>query len=410
MICFTPLRQFAPKQTKAAVASIHVLTDNVLVMFSDSSIGYYKFSASKKTSKRPFIFHADKHRFMASHELKFSHNTIKKATNRQHFEDSTISRLPIKSSSFAVTLGGIGIETVKKKIQNAGRLNTYIEPLKEAEATGYIISCGYWDDTVKVHSMDGAKVLCSEAGGHRGAIRCLSMCSDSPLLITGGQDATCRVWVVDHIDLAVALGDGYTQTAQVGSNAGTGLLKLCHVLWGHRHPIACLDMSSELDIAVSGDLGGLICVHTIRRGEFIRSILPIPNEASYSVQEIALSHTGTFVAYLDNQSLHCITVNNAHLCSTYVDDEINAMKLTSDGEILVTGGKKGHVVIRSAHDLLELSSLDLSKHGPIRCVSFTPDILNPIPQFLFVGSEDGLVTLVTENKDASLEEEIVTFV
>jgi WD40 repeat protein len=404
------LKQFTPKQTKATVASIHVLTDNILVMYSDSSIGYYKFAASKKNNKRPFVFQADKHKLMASYELKISHYTIKKATARDSFDDCTISHLLIKSSSYAFTLGGIGIETVKKKIQNTGRLNTFIEPIKEAEAMGYIVSCGYWDDTVKVHSMDGTKVLCSETGGHRGAIRCLSMCSDSAFLITGGHDATCRVWVVDYIDLAVALGDGYTQTSQGGSNEGNGLLKLCHVLWGHRHPITCLDMSTELDVVVSGDSGGLICVHTIRRGDFIRSIIPISTEASMSLQEIALSHTGTFVAYLDNRSLHSITINNIHLCSADVDDEIYAMKLSNDGEILVTGGKKGHILIWSAFNLSVLSTLDLSKHGAIRCISFTPDYLNPVPQFLFVGSEDGLVTILSEDKNAYQDEETVAFV
>jgi hypothetical protein len=40
------------------------------------------------------------------------------------------------------------------------------------------------------------------------------------------------------------------------------------------------------------------------------------------------------------------------------------------------------------------------------CISLTPDDLNPIQQFLFIGSHDGMITVVSkEDHDATLENE-----
>ena len=35
-----------------------------------------------------------------------------------------------------------------------------------ADASTLLISCGYWDETLKVHTVDGLRLKCSENGGH----------------------------------------------------------------------------------------------------------------------------------------------------------------------------------------------------------------------------------------------------
>ena len=82
------------------------------------------------------------------------------------------------------------------------------------------------------------------------------------------------------------------------------------------------------------------------------------------------------------------------------------MKIASNGEILITGGDKGHVVVRTVRDLRMLSMLDLSPHGPIRCITLSPEELNPIPQFLFIGSDDGLMTIVDRDPNYSQTEPV----
>jgi hypothetical protein len=50
------------------------------------------------------------------------------------------------------------------------------------------------------------------------------------------------------------------------------------------------------------------------------------------------------------------------------------------------------VLIRTVADQV-YAMLDLSQHGPIRCISH----LNPVEQFLFVGSDDGMITIVDKD-------------
>jgi hypothetical protein len=76
--------------------------------------------------------------------------------------------------------------------------------------------------------------------------------------------------------------------------------------------------------------------------------------------------------------------------------------------MLITGGDRCQVAIRAVRDLELRSILDLSRHGPIRCVTLTPDDLNPIPQYLFVGSDDGMITVVDEDP-LSNDSDIITF-
>eukprot|EP00565_Helicotheca_tamesis_P009423 CAMPEP_0185740266 /NCGR_PEP_ID=MMETSP1171-20130828/37419_1 /TAXON_ID=374046 /ORGANISM="Helicotheca tamensis, Strain CCMP826" /LENGTH=65 /DNA_ID=CAMNT_0028412071 /DNA_START=213 /DNA_END=406 /DNA_ORIENTATION=- len=65
------------------------------------------------------------------------------------------------------------------------------------------------------------------------------------------------------------------------------------------------------------------------------------------------------------------------------------MAICTGGEMLVTGGESCHVVVRSMRDLSVLCVLDLSNHGPIRCITLTPSSLNPAPQFMYIGTDDG---------------------
>jgi hypothetical protein len=65
-----------------------------------------------------------------------------------------------------------------------------------------------------------------------------SMGTDETLMVPGGQDVTCRVWVVDHFAMALAHCDGwYVQTPLGVPNGSGNLLKLFNILWGYVHPI-----------------------------------------------------------------------------------------------------------------------------------------------------------------------------
>lgn len=398
--CNTPSKQFANKRgehAKGSVLKLHVFSDNVIAVYADMTIGVYRWFPSNKTNR----LRMEKLRPFARRELSTSRIAMKRgsAIPSRHVERSSMA---IGNWSFGVTLGGLAKEELRRSsvVTSSRLLSSNDISLSSAETSALIVSCGYWDDTLKAHNCDASRLLASESGGHCGAIRCLAMGQDGALMVTGGQDCTARVWVVDHPDMSVALSDAYMQTALGESNNGENLLSCCHVLWGHDSPVTCVDLDSNVDVVVSGSQSGSICVHTIRQGEFIRSFRPPAlshSDSSGSVVKIAVGTQGNLAVHMEDKGLHVFTVNAVRICSIDAEESLNDFIVCSMDEILVTGGERCQVLIRRLHDLHLQSMLDLSRHGPIRCITLTPADLSPSEQFLFIGSDDGMITIIDDD-------------
>ena len=215
--CHTPRKQFGGsknEQAKGAVVNIEIMSDTVVVVYSDMSVGTYKWGPSR-SSKYPFMIRMDKHKLMARRELSTSRSAITRSSAAPQSMENSSSCHSVGNWSICLTLGGEARESLRRKnqMQSSRLTSSARDMLSTAELNALLVSCGYWDDCVKVHAVDGLKLQCSANGGHRGPIRCLALGDDGALMVTGGQDATCRVWVVDHPDMAVSLSDGYVQTA-----------------------------------------------------------------------------------------------------------------------------------------------------------------------------------------------------
>lgn len=108
-----------------------------------------------------------------------------------------------------------------------------------------ILTCGYWDHAVRRHSLDASTKLVPEdvgTGGHEGAVNCLAIADGGSLLVTGGKDATCRVWVVGNAPMALALGGLNSAEAAEWASGGDNMVCV-HILYGHEAPITCLAVS-----------------------------------------------------------------------------------------------------------------------------------------------------------------------
>ena len=134
---------------------------------------------------------------------------------------------------------------------------------------GRIITCGYWDNQLKIHSLDSLRELSSQSGGHIGAITCLQLGSDGHTLITGGIDCTCRVWVLEDMSIVSAISEESSFPLEDDLDS---TLVCVHVLCGHDSPITSISYSHDHDLLISGSRSGLLCMHTIRKGVCTRTI------------------------------------------------------------------------------------------------------------------------------------------
>ncbi len=419
LMCYTPFKQFGGNRSMnkhGPVVSIQLLTDHVVVVYADLSVGTYKWSP-KRHGKTPFYLKMNNIRPIASREMSISKFAMgvqmTKPTKSSGSNGTNQNRenacQGIGNWSFAMTqsLNYSKYETLNTKSKSKETSSNYID------AT--LISCGYWDNALKAHSLDGLRLKCSETGGHLGAINCLRLGEDDTLLITGGADGTCRVWTANNADMGSALIDSYVKTAQEKISDNT--LMCCLVLWGHGSPISSLAFDTDLDIVVSGSAHGTICIHTVRRGNFIRSLqvadfFPPANilatkSGDVGVRKLAIHKDGTFVAHLETGLLQMYTINGTKLGCIDAGEKLHAMEMIPGGHSLVTGGESGHVILRSLRNLAITYVLDLSDYGPIHCITFTPPPLHSksIQQFMFVGTQDGSITVACAQREEGLDDD-----
>jgi WD40 repeat protein len=73
-------------------------------------------------------------------------------------------------------------------------------------------------------------------------------------LITGSRDCTVGVWLL-HLDEELPMDVAPT-----------------HVLFGHEDSVTAVAVHQELDVVISGSDDGLVLIHTLREGLFLRSV------------------------------------------------------------------------------------------------------------------------------------------
>jgi hypothetical protein len=289
------------------------------------------------------------------------------------------------------------------KTENIGSDSLYNEPLpvmtcknvalSVGELGGRILSCGYWDNSLKVHSLDhgSSREIASSHGGHIGKITSVQLgYQGGHTLVTGGEDGTCRVWVLESPSLASAFSNQYSDD-DVSCDS---TLTCVHVLWGHHHPISAISYAHDLDLLLSADISGMLCLHTVRKGNFIRSIdHGLGQTNTVPVTAVFTSSPGYLVSHSgDDLKLNLFWVNGQHLESTTVPSRIEIFAMNGPSNVLVCGGIDGVIYLRTIYDLELVHIINQTiEHGRITSLCFSEDY-----QFLLIGSEDGTFSIGTD--------------
>ncbi|ERE81078.1 neurobeachin-like protein 1 [Cricetulus griseus] len=250
-----------------------------------------------------------------------------------------------------------------------------------------LFSAGHWDNSIQAMSLTKGKIV-SHNIRHIDIVTCLATDYCGIHLISGSRDTTCMIWQI---------------TQQGGTPVGLAS-KPFQILYGHTDEILSVGISTELDMAVSGSRDGTVIIHTIQKGQYMRTLRP-PCESSLflTIPNLAISWEGHIVVcssleekptLKDKNMLHVFSVNGKYLGSQVLNEQISDICII--GEHVITGSLQGLLSIRELHSL-NLSITPLAMRLPIHCVSVTKE-----NSHVLVGLEDGKLIVVGVGKPAEM--------
>ncbi|KAJ0009506.1 hypothetical protein NQD34_001208 [Periophthalmus magnuspinnatus] len=258
-----------------------------------------------------------------------------------------------------------------------------------------LFSGGHWDNSLRVTSLVKAKTV-GQHIRHMDIVTCLSTDHCGIHLISGSRDTTCMVW----------------QVLQQGG-APVGLHpKPVQVLYGHTDEVVSVNISTELDMAVSGSKDGTVIIHTVRRGQYMRCLRP-PCDSSLpmSILHLAVSWDGHLLVHTciegkaslkDKNALHLYSVNGKHLHSEPLMEQVTDMCVS--GEFVVIGSEQGHLSIRDLYSL-SLCMEPMAMRVPVRCVSVTKE-----QSHVLVGLQDGKLIIVGVGRPAEVKSSLRNYI
>ncbi|KAG9337759.1 hypothetical protein JZ751_028257 [Albula glossodonta] len=219
-----------------------------------------------------------------------------------------------------------------------------------------LFSGGHWDCSLRVTALGKGKlqaeILTTLLSVLVDVVTCLALDLCGIYLISGSRDTTCIVWQV-----------------------------IQQVLCGHDQEVTCVAISTELDMAVSGSKDGTLILHSIRRGQFLRTLRPAAESSlTARVTELAVGLEGHIVAQTvvearaggkEKCCLHLYSLNGRLLASVPLDEQVTALHLVP--EYAIMGTSQGNLHIRDL-DRLKLAVAPMALKVPVCSVSVTKEM------------------------------------
>ncbi|KAI1886215.1 hypothetical protein AGOR_G00211700 [Albula goreensis] len=250
-----------------------------------------------------------------------------------------------------------------------------------------LFSGGHWDCSLRVTALGKGKLV-GRICRHIDVVTCLALDLCGIYLISGSRDTTCIVW----------------QVIQQGGFSSGLSPRPVQVLCGHDQEVTCVAISTELDMAVSGSKDGTLILHSIRRGQFLRTLRPAAESSlTARVTELAVGLEGHIVAQTvvearaggkEKCCLHLYSLNGRPLASVPLDEQVTALHLVP--EYAIMGTSQGNLHIRDL-DRLKLAVAPMALKVPVCSVSVTKEMSH-----ILVGLEDGKLIVVGAGQPAEV--------
>uniref|UniRef100_A0A4W6DRB4 Neurobeachin-like protein 2 n=1 Tax=Lates calcarifer TaxID=8187 RepID=A0A4W6DRB4_LATCA len=246
-----------------------------------------------------------------------------------------------------------------------------------------LFSGGHWDCSLRVTQLGKGKLV-GRICRHIDVVTCLALDLCGIYLISGSRDTSCIVW----------------QVLQQGGFSSGLSPRPVQILCGHDQEVTCVAISTELDMAVSGSKDGTVIVHTVRRGQFLRTLRPPGNSCvPAQISELQVGMEGHIVVQTSPEecsnrkgkySIHVYSVNGCLLSSFTMEEQVTALHLVS--EYVILGTMQGSLHIQDLYSLEALVT-PLALKVPVRSVSVTKEYSH-----ILVGLEDGKLIVVGAGK------------
>ena len=221
-----------------------------------------------------------------------------------------------------------------------------------------LVFTGVWDNSVQVYSTVEMKVV-DKVYRHHDVVNCVAMGANGTTFATGSRDSTVIVWDIvrddDDAPLALDGDDASVGTCPTAPGAAALLqdegeepkqrhiLVARHVLFGHDDEVTCVDLNTELDIAVSGAKDGSCIIHTIRRGRYVTTFKP--GVGSVGLVRIS-AQSGYIVVFMRDELKLGVFGMSGELLGSCDVAGCTALEVTSDGRFVIVGADDGTLVVR----------------------------------------------------------------
>ena len=167
---------------------------------------------------------------------------------------------------------------------------------------------------------------------HNSTSRVVCMISDEEdgTIFVGDMNGVIKVWLYDEV---------------------LGRFNLLHTLCGHVDSVSSMSMAPALDVLVSGDVVGNICVHTVTSGEYIRTIEATKDDIG-PCDLLQLAPAGCILTHhWKDLSLASYWLNGQQLRRAKCRSKILCMAVNGDANLVVCGRSDGNIEVRDIYNL-----------------------------------------------------------